>query len=48
MKKAKIDVCFFEPIVKLSAMFMIPSTACSRHPPPLFWTAKKMDSVKKG
>ena len=47
MKKAKIDVCFFEPIVKLSAMFMIPSIACCRLPPPLFWTAKKWTLLKK-
>ena len=48
MKKTKIDVWFSEPIVKLSVMFMIPSIACCRLPSPLFWTAKKMEPVKKG
>ena len=41
MKKNKMDVCFFERMVMLSTMFMIPSVTCCKLPPPSFWIVKR-------
>ena len=47
MKKIKTDVCFFEPIVMLSTMSMIPSIACYNIPSPSFRTAKSCTLSRK-